>query len=313
MSKRTIAIYPGRFQPMGKHHFKTYQWACEKYGKENVFITTSNKVQEGRSPLSFDGKAHVMNIHGVPYNNIVQAKNPYAPKELFESKEIKLEEVRLIVIVGQKDMNENPRFSNLGGMTKITKRNPIPRPTYFQSLNESSNKTANDHGYIDVAPHFSFILPNGKESSGTTLREYLKGASFYQFTEAIGFYDKILDDTLKKNHNSLNERFAQLEKNTVKYSSHLEEILAELEEIKQSFNYRKKTGQRFRKEAGMIQNAIMTIRKLKRKNDKSLLSENLKFTNEELKRYYSKFIKWGDAWIAFLGETQMVTNFPMMN
>ena len=290
MSKRTIAIYPGRFQPMGKHHYKTYQWACDKYGKENVFITTSNKIQEGRSPLSFEQKSHIMNIHGVPYYNIVQAKNPYAPKELFESKEINLEEVRLVVIVGQKDMEENPRFSNLG-MTKPTKRNPVPRPTYFQSLNENSNKTADTHGYIDVAPHFSFLLPNGKESSGTALREYLKGASFNQFTEAMGFYDKMLDDTFNKKYSSLNERFAQLEKNTIEYSSHLEEILSELEEIKQSFEYRKKSGQRFRKEAGMIQNAISTIRKLKRQNDKSLLSENKKFSDEELKRYYSKFIK----------------------
>ena len=35
MTVRTIAIYPGRFQPMGKHHYKTYQWACQKYGAES--------------------------------------------------------------------------------------------------------------------------------------------------------------------------------------------------------------------------------------------------------------------------------------
>ena len=289
MTKRTIAIYPGRFQPMGKHHFETYQWACDKYGKDNVFITTSNKIQEGRSPLSFDQKADIMNMHGIPFSSIIQAKNPYAPKELFERRQINLEETKLIVIVGHKDMIENPRFSNLG-MTKSTKRSPIPRPTYFQSLNESSDQTADNHGYIDIAPHVSYLLPNGKESSGTNLREYLKGSSYNDFVEVMGFFSATLDNSLKKSL-TITEKFAQLEINTQEYSLHLSDILSELEEIKQSFNYRKKTGQRFRKEAGMIQNAIMTLRKLKRKNDKKLMSENKKYNSEDLKKYYSKFIK----------------------
>lgn len=289
MSKRTIAIYPGRFQPMGRHHFETYRWACEKYGKDNVFITTSNKIQEGRSPLSFNQKADIMNMHGVPFSNIIQSKNPYAPKELFENRQIKLEETKLIVIVGHKDMIENPRFSNLG-MTKSTKRNPVPRPTYFQALNESSNKTAELHGYIDVAPHVSYLLPNGKESSGTALREFLHKASFNQFVEAMGFYDKNADALFKKK-NVIYEKFAKLEKNTVKYSKHLEEILNELDEIKRSFNSRKKTGQRYRKEAATIQSAINVIRKMKRDNNKMLDSNQLKFTDKQLKEYYSKFIK----------------------
>jgi len=289
MSKRTIAIYPGRFQPMGRHHFETYRWACEKYGKDNVFITTSNKIQEGRSPLSFNQKAGIMNMHGVPFSNIIQSKNPYAPKELFENRQIKLEETKLIVIVGHKDMIENPRFSNLG-MTKSTKRNPVPRPTYFQALNESSNKTAELHGYIDVAPHVSYLLPNGKESSGTALREFLHKASFNQFVEVMGFYDKNADALFKKK-NVIYEKFAKLEKNTVKYSKHLEEILNELDEIKRSFNSRKKTGQRYRKEAATIQSAINVIRKMKRDNNKMLDSNQLKFTDKQLKEYYSKFIK----------------------
>ena len=290
MTVRTIAIYPGRFQPMGKHHYKTYQWACQKYGAENVFITTSNKIQEGRSPLSFEQKSKIMNMHGVPFRQIVQSKNPYAPKELFESKNIDLETVRLVVIVGEKDMENNPRFSNLG-MTKPTKRNPVPRPTYFQSFNESSNKTADLLGYIDIAPHISYTLPNGKESSGTNIREFIKESTAEEAFKALGFYDKYLFENLKKNKYNITEKFSSLEQNTQEYSSYLEELIAELEEIKQSYNYRKKSGRRYRKEASMIQSAISTIRKLKNVNDKKLMSENIKFDSDELKKYYSKFIK----------------------
>ena len=42
VDKRLIAIYPGRFQPMGRHHFQTYQKIVDEYGIDNTFIVTSN-------------------------------------------------------------------------------------------------------------------------------------------------------------------------------------------------------------------------------------------------------------------------------
>ena len=34
--KVIIAIYPGRFQPMGKHHAKTYRWLTGQFDKAYV-------------------------------------------------------------------------------------------------------------------------------------------------------------------------------------------------------------------------------------------------------------------------------------
>ena len=42
--KRVIAIYPGRFQPMGRHHYATYKALANQFGAENTFIVTSNKM-----------------------------------------------------------------------------------------------------------------------------------------------------------------------------------------------------------------------------------------------------------------------------
>ena len=39
---RVVAIYPGRFQPMGKHHFTAYKHLVSKFGAKNVFVATSN-------------------------------------------------------------------------------------------------------------------------------------------------------------------------------------------------------------------------------------------------------------------------------
>jgi len=292
----TIVIYPGRFQPMGKHHFKTYKSACKKYGEENVYITTSNKIQEGRSPLSFKTKSDIMNLHGVPYEQIIETKNPYAPKELFQMLERttgkQLSDFKLVVLVGEKDMKDNPRFNNVG-MTKSTKRNPVPRPTYFQFLNENM-ETADVHGYLHVMPHVSYKLPNGKESSGTNIREFLSEASHSEFVECLGFYSDLLDFK-KKDYHMLTEKFNNESKGSSKYSKDLESIIEDLKNIKKSFNSRKKTGQRYRKEASILQNAINTIKKMKNKNDlelerKKMLSEN-SIDYKKIKNYYSKFDK----------------------
>ena len=33
--KNIVAIYPGRFQPMGKHHAETYKWLKSKFKDAN--------------------------------------------------------------------------------------------------------------------------------------------------------------------------------------------------------------------------------------------------------------------------------------
>ena len=50
--KKTVVIYVGRFQPMHKGHAGTYQHLVKKFGKNNVFVGTSDKVERPKSPLT---------------------------------------------------------------------------------------------------------------------------------------------------------------------------------------------------------------------------------------------------------------------
>ena len=60
--QRIVAIYPGRFQPAGSHHVKTYDWLVKKFGANNVFIATSD-VTGDKSPFTFAEKKKIlMNI-----------------------------------------------------------------------------------------------------------------------------------------------------------------------------------------------------------------------------------------------------------
>jgi len=56
MVNKVIAVYPGRFQPMGRHHAATFKWLQDKFGKENTYIVTSDKVEMPKSPLNFQEK-----------------------------------------------------------------------------------------------------------------------------------------------------------------------------------------------------------------------------------------------------------------
>jgi nicotinamide mononucleotide adenylyltransferase len=43
--KKTVVVYVGRFQPFHKGHYGTYSHLVKKFGKDNFYIGTSNKVE----------------------------------------------------------------------------------------------------------------------------------------------------------------------------------------------------------------------------------------------------------------------------
>ena len=84
--KKTVAIYPGRFQPMGPHHFQTYKQIAADHGVDATYVATSDKTGP-KSPLNFVKKRSIMLKHGVPESQIQQVTNPYYAKEIYEQLE----------------------------------------------------------------------------------------------------------------------------------------------------------------------------------------------------------------------------------
>ena len=195
VDKRLIAIYPGRFQPMGRHHFQTYQKIVDEYGLENTFIVTSNKTGP-RSPLNFEQKKDIMMKHGVPESQIVQASNPYAAKEVLDK--FDPENTAVVYLVGAKDMSESPRFSNLDGVRKDGD------PAYLKTFRVSDELFGFDeHGYVGVAPHVSIDIPGYGEMSGTAMRKALKHADPETFESIMGWFDEGLYSLLRGALNEL--------------------------------------------------------------------------------------------------------------
>lgn len=192
--KTIVVIYPGRFQPMGRHHAATYKKLAAKFGKSNTYIATSDKVKLPKSPLNFKEKRKVIFKHGI--GNVVQVKNPYQATEI--TSKYDPETTAVLFAVGAKDMQEDPRF-RVG-----TKKDGSP--SYFQPYEENKNalQPYTQHGYLVVAPHVKIDIPGFDEMSGTTLRKVLATADPETFEDVMGFYDESIYTMLRDKFSVLN-------------------------------------------------------------------------------------------------------------
>lgn len=177
---KKIVIYPGRFQPFGPHHYKSYVQLCNEFGNDNVYVVTSNKTSPD-SPWTFDEKVKLMKKFGIPEKYIIMEKNPYKPEFL---NNFDTDQTQLVVAYGSKD---DGRFS-------LVKKDGSP--AYYQPLSDNL-ETMNLHGYLYKLPHVN-MKHNDNELSGTYIRKFLKTCTRAEFTELFGFFDSNIYDDLKK-------------------------------------------------------------------------------------------------------------------
>jgi cytidyltransferase-like protein len=134
---KLVVLYPGRFQPFHLGHGDVFNTLSAKFGRNNVYISTSNKTEAGRSPFSFADKMIFMIAAGIPVDRILEVKSPYKLPEQFDA-----ENTILIDVVGAPDADRlRPGTYKKDG-----------QPGYYQKF-ESLDKceTADKHGYVLIA------------------------------------------------------------------------------------------------------------------------------------------------------------------
>jgi hypothetical protein len=184
---KVVVVYSGRFQPFHKGHYATYDNLVRKFGKDSVYIGTSNVTDSKKSPFNFKEKKVIMTtMFGIPSNKIVNIKNPYAPEEIL--KKYDSDTTGLIVVVGEKDKNR------LSGK-------------YFTPYKGKVDKGYLDKGYVYAAPAQSNPI------SGTDVRYWLSAGSAADrkknFTKAYPKFDdqifKLITLKLKSLKECINE------------------------------------------------------------------------------------------------------------
>src|SRR6056300_455047 len=187
--EKKVVVCAGRFQPFHKGHNATYEHLVKQFGRDNVYIGTSNKTDNLKSPFKFNEKKMIMTkMFGISSNKIVQIKNPYAPTEIIGK--FNKETTAFITVVGEKD-----RYRLKGKYFE----------PYHPDRVESGYK---DKGYVYVAPAQSNPI------SGTDVRNWLSKGSEEQrksgIKKAYGKFDpkifKLVSDRLFKIESKM-ERF----------------------------------------------------------------------------------------------------------
>lgn len=147
-----VVIYAGRFQPFHPNHYETYSDLVDNFGKENIYIATSNKTEE-KSPFTFEEKKKIMTtLFDIPEDKIVQTRVPYKPVEILNDMP---EDTVYIAAVGRDEA------TRLGGKYFVPFKGGLDMKGY------------KDAGYVYVAP------PNnnkykGNRITGTLIRDNIK-------------------------------------------------------------------------------------------------------------------------------------------
>lgn len=161
-----LVIYPGRFQPFHKGHYAVYNWLSTKFGRNNVYIVTTNKTDNLKSPFNYAEKTYFMQLTGVPADRIIQASNPYQIESIMQGGLTvhNPSNTVLLFAVSEKDMAEDPRFKSW------TKKDGSP--AYFQPLTDiKQTESMEEHGYIMTVPTFDFEVLGHPMRSASELRK----------------------------------------------------------------------------------------------------------------------------------------------
>lgn len=156
-----VVIYPGRFQPFHLGHKEVFESLKNKFGRDNVYIATSNKTELPKSPFNFSDKTVFMTAAGVPGDRIIEVTNPYKlPEPQFNPAN-----TIFIAAVGSPDRDRlRPDSVKKDG-----------NPGYFKTF-EGLDKctTADKHGYVIIADERQKVIKiNGQPvdvSHGTPAR-----------------------------------------------------------------------------------------------------------------------------------------------
>lgn len=161
---KLVVVYPGRFQPAHKGHAQVYQSLVRQYPGADVYVATTNKVDE-KSPLNFQERKFTLVKAGVPEDKIVQVVSPYVAKEIT----LKYNDTKdkLIYAVSEKDID---RFSY------APKKDGTP--SYFQKLQDINNlQPLGEKGYIAIAPVFPFKVLGKNITSASQIRDMYRHVS----------------------------------------------------------------------------------------------------------------------------------------
>jgi hypothetical protein len=166
---------------MLSHHAEVYDRLQAKFPNAEVYIGTSDKTDEDKSPFNFKEKQIIAQGHGIDSNNVLFARSPYV-HTFYDIPD--QENKAVIFAVGEKD-RDRFTFDNIDDKTGLNmKKNG--EPYYYQMINtyDADNPVPmTERGYIYNVPN---IESDEEEiASASAFRNAMKNAPDEQSAKAI--------------------------------------------------------------------------------------------------------------------------------
>ena len=190
----TVVIYPGRFHPFHKGHKSVYDTLVKRFGKNRVFIATSNKVDPPKSPFTFEEKRAMIALTGIDPSRVIQVKNPYQATEITDNYDP--QNTIALFAVSDKDMAEDPRFS--------FKPRQDGNPSYYQPA-QKEMQGFDKHAYIVTVPTLQFGVLGEPMRSASEFRAKFANADERtqekMIIDMFGKYDKKIHNIMTQKIN----------------------------------------------------------------------------------------------------------------
>jgi pyrimidine deaminase RibD-like protein len=148
---QVVVTYPGRFQPFHQGHAGVFAKLQKQFGRDSVYILTSNDQSSAKSPFNFSDKYQLMTAAGVPGDRIIETNQMYKLPAGFDPSS-----TIFVTAVGAPDKDRlNPdTFTKRDQKDKdgnVIK--PAGSASYYKTWDEShAPMTADQHGYVIVIP-----------------------------------------------------------------------------------------------------------------------------------------------------------------
>jgi len=289
-----IGLVPMSAKPYHKGHHYLVAAAAAQNDKVMLFVSTSDRCRKGEVPIYGSDMKDIWcnRIENILPGNVEPLYGGSPVRKVYET--LISEEERLVagdqvenIYTVYSDAEDTALNYTVGRSKKPGAIAPAEKyfPNLYRQGYVSFAAETNPEMFTrgDGAPDVSGTAmrnrltdPNEKEKFISDLPEDLqssdKEAIYTQLTSRI-------DESIKLDR-ALLEAFVGSQKKrpdqgTPEYSNYLEEIMNELQHIKATYDSRKKSGARYRKEASKIQDAYSELRRLKKKNNKILDAQRL--------------------------------------
>lgn len=149
-----VAVYPGRFQPFHRGHYRSFRKLQDRFGRNHTYIGTSDKTKPGRSPFNFKEKKEIITtIFDIPSRFVREVKSPYAAKEILQDYDD--ENTVFVVALGKKDSQRLSGGKYFEEFDSSKKLEPYSETGYYYVIDKGDEE-------------FKF---KGQDISGTQVRK----------------------------------------------------------------------------------------------------------------------------------------------